>query len=398
MLEASIYPASPRERDFSSTFRYTYIGSGPKFRATCKLVSATQGNTTKLSEAAFNGTSFATYIADTRTATRQAQTPNISNSELPYCPLIAPFLFLTKNSDNCTPCLIRFSDIVSPDFSKGLILPKGQLSNGLLHLSMPGLPLAKKPTAWTVDIDEAGGSFTPEKVSLVIEAGQEIVWKLLNYTNVGGYEFPTKIVMTVNAYPPTSPPTWMSTITVTVISARIPDRIPDSTFSLEDEEKSAATVWDSDRMKTVKSPYDELKANLRTQPDIYDESADGAKQIADALELARKEHKHVLLQFGANWCLPCHQLHKLFETDKNIAEELEKDYVVVMIDMNKGHNKDVDTKYGNPMWLGLPAIVILDAAGKQLIKQDTRKLTEGDHHSPDQVVAFLKEWAAKKQP
>ena len=263
---------------------------------------------------------------------------------------------------------------------------------------MPGLPLAKKPTAWTVDIDEAGGSFTPEKVSLVIEAGQEIVWKLLNYTNVGGYEFPTKIVMTVNAYPPTSPPTWMSTITVTVISARIPDRIPDSTFSLEDEEKSAATVWDSDRMKTVKSPYDELKANLRTQPDIYDESADGAKQIADALELARKEHKHVLLQFGANWCLPCHQLHKLFETDKNIAEELEKDYVVVMIDMNKGHNKDVDTKYGNPMWLGLPAIVILDAAGKQLIKQDTRKLTEGDHHSPDQVVAFLKEWAAKKQP
>src|ERR1035437_10684089 len=75
MLETSIYPASPKERDFSSTFQYTYIASGPKFRATCKLVSATQPNTRKLSEAAFNGTSFVTYNADTRSMTRQDRIP-----------------------------------------------------------------------------------------------------------------------------------------------------------------------------------------------------------------------------------------------------------------------------------------------------------------------------------
>jgi hypothetical protein len=44
----------------------------------------------------------------------------------------------------------------------------------------------------------------------------------------------------------------------------------------------------------------------------------------------------------------------------------------------------------------LPLIVVLDADGKQLTTQDTGKLEEGDHHSPEKVMAFLKEWSPKK--
>ena len=46
-------------------------------------------------------------------------------------------------------------------------------------------------------------------------------------------------------------------------------------------------------------------------PNIYDESLDGSGQIADALTIAKKENKRVLLQFGANWCGWCHKLHAL---------------------------------------------------------------------------------------
>ena len=134
----------------------------------------------------------------------------------------------------------------------------------------------------------------------------------------------------------------------------------------------------------------------KTKPAIYDESLDGSKQIADALVRARKDGKHVLLQFGANWCGWCHKLHSLFDADKSIAEELKRNYVVVLIDVNKEHNQDVDTKYGHPMRLGLPVIVILDADGRQLTTQDTGKLEEGDHHDPKKVLAFLREWTPKK--
>jgi thiol:disulfide interchange protein len=133
-----------------------------------------------------------------------------------------------------------------------------------------------------------------------------------------------------------------------------------------------------------------------THPGIYDETANGSKQITDALAIAKKEHKRVLLQFGANWCGWCHRLHKLFESDKGIAEKLKANYVVVLIDVNNEHNKDVDTKYGHPTQFGLPAIVVLDADGKQLTTQDTGKLEEGDHHSPEKVMGFLKEWSPKK--
>src|SRR5688500_2909362 len=138
------------------------------------------------------------------------------------------------------------------------------------------------------------------------------------------------------------------------------------------------------------------EAKKTARPSIYDESADGSKQIADALVHAKKEGKHVLLQFGADWCGWCHRLHKLFETDKSIAEELKNHYVVVLIDVNKGHNKEVDTKYGNPTRFGLPVIVILDSDGKQLTTQDTAKLEEGDRHDPKKVMSFLTQWAPKK--
>jgi thioredoxin-related protein len=131
------------------------------------------------------------------------------------------------------------------------------------------------------------------------------------------------------------------------------------------------------------------------KPKISDESAEGNKQIADALTLAKKEKKRVLLQFGANWCGWCHRLHKLFESDKEIAATLKANFIVVLVDVNEKHNSDVDEKYGHPTKHGLPVIVVLDADGKQLTTKNTEELEEGDHHDPAKVKAFLKEWAGK---
>ena len=132
------------------------------------------------------------------------------------------------------------------------------------------------------------------------------------------------------------------------------------------------------------------------QPLIYDESADGSRQIAEALATASKENKRVLLQFGANWCIWCHRLHALLETDPRLAQDLKDNYVFVLIDVNQGHNKDVDLKYGNPTRLGLPVLVVLDADGRQLTTQDSGALEQGKGHDPGKVLAFLKAWAPGK--
>jgi thioredoxin-related protein len=131
------------------------------------------------------------------------------------------------------------------------------------------------------------------------------------------------------------------------------------------------------------------------RPNIYDESLDGQKQISEAMTSARRDDKRILIQFGANWCGWCHKLHKLFEGDQAVKEELKADYVVILIDVNKGHNSNLVSRYAAEK-LGLPCLVVLDADGKHLTTKNTAELEEGDHHSPQKVLAFLKEWAPKR--
>jgi thiol:disulfide interchange protein len=136
--------------------------------------------------------------------------------------------------------------------------------------------------------------------------------------------------------------------------------------------------------------------NASLKKDIYDEKADAKKQIAAAVSIARKENKFVLLQFGANWCGWCHRLHNLFESDRKISEKLKSDFVVVLVDVNEGHNADTNIYWDNPTRFGLPVIVIFDPKGGFIVTKNTAELEEGDYHSPEKVLAFLNASAPKK--
>lgn len=129
------------------------------------------------------------------------------------------------------------------------------------------------------------------------------------------------------------------------------------------------------------------------RPAIYDEAADGGEQIAAAVTTAHKDNRHILLQFGANWCGWCHRLHHLFETDKDVREYLRENYVLVLVDVNEGHNEATMKKYGQDAIRGLPSLAVLDADGKLLTNQETGSLEKGDAHDPEKVLAFLKKWA-----
>lgn len=158
------------------------------------------------------------------------------------------------------------------------------------------------------------------------------------------------------------------------------------TCRAEDEEKASGTG------NVAKESNDE-----KVPPKLYDTEADGKKQIEEALKLARAQNKRVLLKFGDNGCVWCHRLSKCFKTEPHIAKALNDNYVLVLIDVDPGkdgrvRNADVIERYGNPIRHGLPVLVVLDAAGKQLTTQNTALLEEGDHHDPEKVLAFLKKW------
>jgi thiol-disulfide isomerase/thioredoxin len=132
-------------------------------------------------------------------------------------------------------------------------------------------------------------------------------------------------------------------------------------------------------------------------PDIYDVRADGGTLVGDALRRASAEHKRVVVDMGANWCIWCRRLHATFEGDSSVAAALQRGFVVVMVDVNTRNgtkrNAGLVERYGNPTSHGIPVLVVLGSDGKQLTTKDTGELEDGAGHSPAKILQFLAAWA-----
>jgi thioredoxin-related protein len=131
--------------------------------------------------------------------------------------------------------------------------------------------------------------------------------------------------------------------------------------------------------------------------DIYDVNADAKIDIAHALTLARAENKNVILKFGANWCIWCHRLSHTMKSDATVAQALAENFILVSVDTNtrngSNRNLDVVAKYGRPTRHGLPALVVLDPAGKVLTTKNTGDFEIGSEHDPVKLLAFLTHWS-----
>jgi thioredoxin 1 len=125
---------------------------------------------------------------------------------------------------------------------------------------------------------------------------------------------------------------------------------------------------------------------------IYDENGNPRAEIRDALATAAREHKHVILDFGGNWCGDCQVLDYYFHQQPNAAL-LNQNYVLVDIDI--GHmdkNVDVADKYEVPLKRGVPALAVLDERGHLLYSQKNGEFEAMRHMDPSSVTTFLEKW------
>jgi thioredoxin 1 len=92
----------------------------------------------------------------------------------------------------------------------------------------------------------------------------------------------------------------------------------------------------------------------------YNESADAAADLQRALAAAQANRNDVLLVFGANWCPDCRELDKALNGSSHAL--IAGRFQVVKIDVGRfDKNLDVANQYGNPIRMGIPAVVILTA-------------------------------------
>lgn len=144
------------------------------------------------------------------------------------------------------------------------------------------------------------------------------------------------------------------------------------------------------------NPPRALPEPAKPNVDLYPSPERAQSEIKAALAAAAKDHKRVILVFGANWCYDCHVLDAAFRSP-NIAPLVDKNFHVVHISVGDEGNKNLDLaeKYGVPLKqaVRVPSLAVLDPDGKVVYSQKQGEFDDSTRIGRVDVVSFLKKWA-----
>jgi thiol-disulfide isomerase/thioredoxin len=128
-------------------------------------------------------------------------------------------------------------------------------------------------------------------------------------------------------------------------------------------------------------------------PEKYDPSRNAAADVAAVLAQSARDHREILLDFGADWCPDCVVLHRLLATAA-VQQVLRQRYHLVSIDVGQfDHNLDVAGRYVNLDDAGIPALVVLAPTGAVRFASDDGSFANARTMTAGQVRAFLVRWA-----
>ena len=80
--------------------------------------------------------------------------------------------------------------------------------------------------------------------------------------------------------------------------------------------------------------------------------------------------RHVVVAFGADWCVPCRKIEQIMN-DEAVFGLMAESFVPLHIDITElsEHAEALQTKYSAPT---LPAVIFVDAAGRELDRYDSK--------------------------
>jgi thioredoxin-related protein len=132
----------------------------------------------------------------------------------------------------------------------------------------------------------------------------------------------------------------------------------------------------------------------------YNPDQDVRADLKKAIEKAGRENKHVLVQFGGNWCPWCIRFHAFAGKVPQVDSLMKADYIYVLANVPREKDKrdyEFFREYGYPNRFGYPVFVILDGNGRELHIQDSGLLEHPGitGYDTSKVVTFLKQWTVR---
>lgn len=150
-----------------------------------------------------------------------------------------------------------------------------------------------------------------------------------------------------------------------------------------------------EQIEAKKKAAAEEKAKL---PKPYHPEANAELDIQNAVKLAKKEHKNVIIQAGGNWCIWCLRFNNYVQQTPELKQIVDENFIYYHLNWSpENKNEKIFSKYDNPgEKFGYPVFIVLDENGKLIHTQDSSVLEEGSGYSLQKVKDFFNAWKSTK--
>ena len=170
------------------------------------------------------------------------------------------------------------------------------------------------------------------------------------------------------------------------------------TISLTDDQswQQQGNEWKLISVERTDAPR--LAQPSTMKKDLYPANADAHAEIKEAEEKAARQHKRILLVFGANWCFDCHVLDLAFQRP-DLSPILAASYEVVHVDLGPEEEKNADLvrEYQIPLNKGIPALAVAESDGKLVVSQKNGEFEDARGLTPEALMEFLNKWKPQAQ-
>jgi Thioredoxin-like len=179
-----------------------------------------------------------------------------------------------------------------------------------------------------------------------------------------------------------------------IFRAEVRSGLPNGqTINVTDDQswQQQGSQWRLVSVERTDSPR--LKQPSDMKKNLYPDDADAHAEIREAEQRAAREHKRLLLVFGANWCFDCHVLDLAFQR-QDLAPVLEANYEVVHVDLGPDEHKNADLvqQYQIPLDKGIPALAVAESDGKLVVSQKNGEFEDARGLTPEVLLEFLNKW------
>lgn len=127
----------------------------------------------------------------------------------------------------------------------------------------------------------------------------------------------------------------------------------------------------------------------------YDPARDPFQDSRDALELARKTGRLVLIEVGGDWCTWCHLLDRFIQTNREVYNSLYANYIVLKVNTSE-ENDNKEFLSGLPKTNGYPHLFIANSDGTVIYSTDVTRLLKNGSFVAERVLALLGHWLKEK--